>query len=108
MSVILQDALKPNLLQTLEGGPAIIHCGPFGNIATGTSSVIADLVGARGSDYVITEAGFGADMGAERMIAGHPAGTMPPEYVGGLTAQGVDMLRQFVTAGGTLVTSATA
>ena len=68
MSVILQDALKPNLLQTLEGGPAIIHCGPFGNIATGTSSVIADLVGVRGSDYVITEAGFGADMGAERFF----------------------------------------
>jgi formate--tetrahydrofolate ligase len=66
--VILQDALKPNLLQTLEGGPAIIHCGPFGNIATGTSSVIADLVGVRGSDYVITEAGFGADMGAERFF----------------------------------------
>ncbi|TQM62761.1 formate--tetrahydrofolate ligase [Humibacillus xanthopallidus] len=68
MSVILRDALKPNLLQTLEGGPAIIHCGPFGNIATGTSSVIADLVGVRGSDYVITEAGFGADMGAERFF----------------------------------------
>jgi formate--tetrahydrofolate ligase len=68
MAVILQDALKPNLLQTLEGGPAIIHCGPFGNIATGTSSVIADLVGVRGSDYVITEAGFGADMGAERFF----------------------------------------
>src|SRR6476659_3685802 len=68
MSVILQDALKPNLLQTLEGGPAIIHCGPFGNIATGTSSVIADLIGVRGSDYVITEAGFGADMGAERFF----------------------------------------
>ncbi|HET8988345.1 MAG TPA: formate--tetrahydrofolate ligase [Humibacillus sp.] len=68
MAVILRDALKPNLLQTLEGGPAIIHCGPFGNIATGTSSVIADLVGIRGSDYVITEAGFGADMGAERFF----------------------------------------
>lgn len=68
MAVILRDALKPNLLQTLEGGPAIIHCGPFGNIATGTSSVVADLVGMRGSDYVITEAGFGADMGAERFF----------------------------------------
>jgi formate--tetrahydrofolate ligase len=68
MAVILRDALKPNLLQTLEGGPAIIHCGPFGNIATGTSSVIADLVGVRGSDYVVTEAGFGADMGAERFF----------------------------------------
>ena len=68
MAVILADALKPNLLQTLEGGPAIIHCGPFGNIATGTSSVIADLIAVRGSDYAITEAGFGADMGAERFF----------------------------------------
>jgi len=68
MAVVLRDALKPNLLQTLEGGPAIVHCGPFGNIATGTSSVIADLVGVRGSDYVVTEAGFGADMGAERFF----------------------------------------
>ncbi len=68
MAVILRDALSPNLLQTLEGGPAIVHGGPFGNIATGTSSVTADLVGLRGSDYVITEAGFGADMGAERFF----------------------------------------
>jgi formate--tetrahydrofolate ligase len=68
MAVILQDAIKPNLLQTLEGGPAIIHCGPFGNIATGTSSVTADLIAIRGGDYVITEAGFGADMGAERFF----------------------------------------
>lgn len=68
MAVILQDALKPNLLQTLEGGPAIIHCGPFGNIATGTSSVTADLIAIRGGDYVITEAGFGSDMGAERFF----------------------------------------
>ncbi len=68
MATILKDALKPNLLQTLEGGPAIIHCGPFGNIATGTSSILADLVGMRGSDYCITEAGFGADMGVERFF----------------------------------------
>jgi formate--tetrahydrofolate ligase len=68
MAVILKDALKPNLLQTLEGGPALVHCGPFGNIATGTSSVVADLVAMRGADYVITEAGFGADMGAERFF----------------------------------------
>ena len=63
-----EDAIKPNLLQTLEGGPAIIHCGPFGNIATGTSSVIADLSRIHGSDYAVTEAGFGADMGAERFF----------------------------------------
>ncbi|MEO7753180.1 MAG: formate--tetrahydrofolate ligase [Terracoccus sp.] len=68
MAVILRDALSPNLLQTLEGGPAIVHGGPFGNIATGTSSVTADLVGLRGSDYLVTEAGFGADMGAERFF----------------------------------------
>ncbi|MCU1537220.1 MAG: Formate-tetrahydrofolate ligase [Humibacillus sp.] len=68
MAALLVDALKPNLLQTLEGGPAIIHCGPFGNIATGTSSVTADLIAVRGSDYAITEAGFGADMGAERFF----------------------------------------
>ncbi|HET7397311.1 MAG TPA: formate--tetrahydrofolate ligase [Intrasporangium sp.] len=68
MAVILRDALKPNLLQTLEGGPAIVHCGPFGNIATGTSSVMADRLAIRGGDYVVTEAGFGADMGAERLF----------------------------------------
>jgi formate--tetrahydrofolate ligase len=68
MAVILREALKPNLLQTLEGTPALIHCGPFGNIATGNSSVVADLVGLRGGDYVVTEAGFGADMGAERFF----------------------------------------
>ncbi len=68
MAVLLKDALKPNLLQTLEGGPALVHCGPFGNIATGTSSVIADLMAIRAGDMVITEAGFGADMGAERFF----------------------------------------
>ncbi len=68
MAVILKDALKPNLLQTLEGGPALIHCGPFGNIATGTSSVIADRIALTHADIVLTEAGFGADMGAERFF----------------------------------------
>ncbi len=68
MAVMLREALKPNLLQTLEGTPALIHCGPFGNIATGNSSVVADLVGLRAGDYVVTEAGFGADMGAERFF----------------------------------------
>lgn len=68
MAVILREAIKPNLLQTLEGTPALIHCGPFGNIATGNSSVVADLVGLRSGDFVITEAGFGADMGAERFF----------------------------------------
>ncbi len=68
MAVLLVDALKPNLLQTLEGTPAMIHTGPFGNIATGNSSVIADLIASRTADVVITEAGFGADMGAERFF----------------------------------------
>src|SRR5690606_11313544 len=68
MAVILRDALKPNLLQTLEGGPALVHCGPFGNIATGTSSVVADQVALSHADMVVTEAGFGADMGAERFF----------------------------------------
>ena len=68
MAVILKDALKPNLLQTLEGGPALVHCGPFGNIATGTSSVIADRIALAHADIVLTEAGFGADMGAERFF----------------------------------------
>ncbi len=68
MTVILKDALKPNLMQTLEGTPALVHTGPFGNIATGNSSVVADLLGTHMGDYLITEAGFGADMGAERFF----------------------------------------
>jgi len=68
MAVLLMDAIKPNLLQTLENTPALIHAGPFGNIATGNSSVVADLLGIRTSDYLLTEAGFGADMGAERFF----------------------------------------
>lgn len=68
MAVILRDAIKPNLMQTLENTPALIHAGPFGNIATGNSSVIADKLGIRLCDYLITEAGFGADMGAERFF----------------------------------------
>jgi formate--tetrahydrofolate ligase len=68
MAVILRDAVKPNLLQTLENTPVLVHAGPFGNIATGNSSVIADLIGIHGGDYLVTEAGFGADMGAERFF----------------------------------------
>ncbi len=68
MAVIMRDALAPNLLQTIENTPVIVHAGPFGNIATGNSSVIGDLIGIRGGDYLITEAGFGADMGAERFF----------------------------------------
>jgi formate--tetrahydrofolate ligase len=68
MTVLLREAIKPNLLQTLEHTPAVVHCGPFGNIATGASSVIGDLIALRSGDYVVTEAGFGADMGAERFF----------------------------------------
>jgi formate--tetrahydrofolate ligase len=68
MTVIMRDAIKPNLLQTLENTPVLVHAGPFGNIAHGNSSIIADLIGIHSGDYLITEAGFGADMGAERFF----------------------------------------
>ena len=68
MTVIMKEAIKPNLMQTLENTPALVHAGPFGNIATGNSSIVADEVGIRGGDYLVTEAGFGADMGAERFF----------------------------------------
>ena len=68
MAVILREAIKPNLMQTLENTPALVHTGPFGNIATGNSSIVADQVGIRTSDFLLTEAGFGADMGAERFF----------------------------------------
>jgi formate--tetrahydrofolate ligase len=68
MAILLKDAIKPNLVQTLEGNPAIIHGGPFANIAQGTNSIIATKVGLSLSDYVVTEAGFGADLGAEKFL----------------------------------------
>lgn len=68
MAVILKDAIHPNLLQTLEHTPVLVHAGPFGNIATGNSSIVADQIGVRSADYVLTEAGFGSDMGAERFF----------------------------------------
>ena len=68
MAVILREAIKPNLMQTLENTPALVHTGPFGNIATGNSSIVADRVGIAMSDFLLTEAGFGADMGAERFF----------------------------------------
>jgi len=68
MAVIMAQAMKPNLLQTLENTPVIVHAGPFGNIAHGNSSVVGDLIGIHAGDYLITEAGFGADMGAERFF----------------------------------------
>jgi formate--tetrahydrofolate ligase len=68
MSLILKDAIRPNLVQTLEGGPAILHAGPFGNIAHGCNSVIATKTGLALGDIVLTEAGFGSDLGAEKFF----------------------------------------
>jgi formate--tetrahydrofolate ligase len=68
MTVIMREAIKPNLLQTLEHTPVLVHAGPFGNIAHGNSSVVADLIGIRGGDFLVTEAGFGADIGAEKFF----------------------------------------
>ncbi|MEP7183684.1 MAG: formate--tetrahydrofolate ligase [Betaproteobacteria bacterium] len=68
MAALLKDALKPNLVQTLENNPALIHGGPFGNIAHGCNSVIATKAGLKLGDYAVTEAGFGADLGAEKFI----------------------------------------
>src|SRR5579863_2303308 len=68
MAVIMREAVKPNLMQTLENTPVLVHAGPFGNIATGNSSVVADLIGIGSGDFLVTEAGFGADMGAERFF----------------------------------------
>jgi formate--tetrahydrofolate ligase len=68
MAVLLKDAIKPNLVQTLEGNPAILHGGPFANIAQGTNSIMATKMGLSLADYVVTEAGFGADLGAEKFM----------------------------------------
>ena len=68
MASLMKDAIKPNLVQTLEGNPAIIHGGPFANIAQGTNSIIATKMGLSKSEYVVTEAGFGADLGAEKFL----------------------------------------
>ncbi len=68
MAALLVDAIKPNLVQTLEGQPALVHCGPFANIAHGNNSVVADRLGLKLADYVVTESGFGADMGFEKLV----------------------------------------
>ena len=68
MTILLKDAIQPNLVQTLEGNPAIIHGGPFANIAQGTNSILATKMGLSLGDYVVTEAGFGADLGAEKFL----------------------------------------
>ena len=91
MAVILREAIKPNLMQTLENTPALVHTGPFGNIATGNSSIVADQVGIRMSDFLLTEAGFGADMGAERFfnIKCRYSGTAPDAAVLVATVRGL-------------------
>lgn len=83
MAALLKDAIKPNLVQTIEGNPAIIHGGPFANIAQGTNSVIATLMGMSYSDYTVTEAGFGFDLGAEKFfdIKCQSAGLSPKAVV---------------------------
>jgi formate--tetrahydrofolate ligase len=68
MTLLLKDAILPNLVQTLEGGPALVHCGPFGNIAHGCNSIVATKLGLSLGDLVLTEAGFGADLGAEKFF----------------------------------------
>ncbi len=68
MAVLLKDAIKPNLIQTLEGQPCLMHCGPFANIAHGNNSLVADQVGMKLADYVVTESGFGSDMGMEKFF----------------------------------------
>jgi formate--tetrahydrofolate ligase len=91
MAVMLREAVKPNLLQTLENTPVLVHAGPFGNIATGNSSVIADLIGVHAGDYLVTEAGFGADMGAERFfnIKCRTSGLIPDAAVLVATVRGL-------------------
>jgi formate--tetrahydrofolate ligase len=68
MTILMKDALRPNLLQTIENTPALVHAGPFANIAHGNSSILADMIGIKCGDYLITESGFGADIGAEKFF----------------------------------------
>jgi formate--tetrahydrofolate ligase len=93
MTLLLKDALKPNLVQTLEGGPALVHCGPFGNIAHGCNSVMATQLGLRLADVVLTEAGFGADLGAEKFfnIKCRMAGLAPEAAIVVATARALKM-----------------
>src|SRR5260221_10389694 len=90
MTGILRDSIQPNLPQTLENTPVLVHAGPFGNIATGNSSVIADLIGIHCGDFLVTEAGFGADMGAEHFfnIKCRASGLVPDAAVVVATVRG--------------------
>jgi len=93
MTLLLKDALQPNLVQTLEGGPVLVHCGPFGNIAHGCNSVMATQLALRLSDLVLTEAGFGADLGAEKFfdIKCRAAGLQPEAAVVVATVRALKM-----------------
>ena len=93
MALLMREALMPNLVQTLEGNPAFIHCGPFANIAHGNSSVIADDIALACSDYVITEAGFGAEMGAEKAfhIKAPASGVVPDCLILNATVRAMKM-----------------
>ncbi|HEX4615201.1 MAG TPA: formate--tetrahydrofolate ligase, partial [Stellaceae bacterium] len=93
MAVLLKDAIAPNLVQTLEGNPAFIHGGPFGNIAHGCNSVIATTAALKLADYVVTEAGFGADLGAEKFfdIKCRKAGLKPAAAVVVATVRALKM-----------------
>ncbi len=93
MAALLRDAIKPNLLQTLEGGPAFVHAGPFANIAHGNNSIIADRAALATSEIVVTEAGFGADMGAEKFfdIKCRASGLAPDAAVIVATARALKM-----------------
>ena len=103
MTVIMRDAIKPNLLQTLENTPVLVHAGPFGNIAHGNSSVVADLIGIHAGEYLVTEAGFGSDMGAERFfnIKCRTSGLVPDAAVVVVTVRALKLHsgRHKVTAG---------
>jgi formate--tetrahydrofolate ligase len=89
MAALLAEAVKPNLVQTLEGRPALVHCGPFANIAHGNNSILADQLGLKLGDYVVTESGFGADMGFEKLvdIVCRSAGLLPSAAVVVATTQ---------------------
>ena len=93
MALLLRDAFLPNLVQTLEGDPAVIHCGPFANIAHGNSSVVADSIALSTCDYVVTEAGFGADMGAEKalQIKSDSSGVIPDCIVLNVTVRSMKL-----------------
>lgn len=93
MTVLMKDAIKPNLMQTLEGTPVFVHAGPFANIAHGNSSIIADMIGLKLADYVVTESGFGSDMGMEKFfnIKCRYSGLIPNVVVMVATARALKM-----------------